>query len=102
MLHRFALAPVLAAFTVLAGCGSMGTPVIQSTELSSQVKSQSAAAIGQEPDSVVCPDDLQARVGAKTRCTLEADKVKYGITVVVTAVKDGKATFDITVDDAPQ
>lgn len=104
MVHRFTLAAALAAVALVAGCGSMelGTPVITATQLSSQVKAQSTAVIGQEPDEVVCPDDLAARVGAKTRCTLEADKVTYGITVVVSEIKDGKATFDITVDDAPQ
>jgi hypothetical protein len=59
--------------------------------------------VGARPD-IVCPDDLEAEVGAETRCTLTAgdDPAEYGVTVTVTAVDGGDAEFDVEVDQQPQ
>ena len=53
--------------------------------------------LGFRPD-VSCPDDLEAEVGAETRCTAAADGATYGATVTVTAVDDDGAEFDVQVD----
>ena len=47
---------------------------------------------------VRCPDDLQADVGAETRCTATVDGQTYGATVTVTSVDDDGAQFDVRVD----
>ena len=53
--------------------------------------------LGFRPD-VRCPDDLQADVGAETRCTATVDGQTYGATVTVTSVDGDAATFDVRVD----
>ncbi|HEV7186737.1 MAG TPA: DUF4333 domain-containing protein [Blastococcus sp.] len=91
---------VLALTGALAACGagtlSAGT-VARGAEDALQKK------VGTRPD-ITCPKDLDATVGASTRCTLTVgkDPARYGLTVVVTSVKDGNATFDVQVDRTPQ
>jgi hypothetical protein len=59
--------------------------------------------VGARPD-VSCPDDLEAEVGAQTRCTVRLgdDPQEYGVTVTVTSVEDETAHFDVEVDKEPQ
>ena len=58
--------------------------------------------IGTRPD-ISCPDDLEAEVGAETRCTLTAgeDPTEYGVTVTVTSVDGDTVNFDVEVDEEP-
>ena len=53
--------------------------------------------LGFRPE-VRCPDDLQAEVGAETRCTASVDGQTYGATVTVTSVDDDGAQLDVRVD----
>ena len=53
--------------------------------------------VGLRPD-VSCPDDVEAEVGAQTRCTAAVDGATYGAMVTVTAVDDAGAEFDVHVD----
>ena len=55
------------------------------------------AELGFRPD-VRCPDDVEAEVGAETRCTAAIEGATYGATVTVTAVDDDGAEFDVEVD----
>jgi hypothetical protein len=51
---------------------------------------------------VECPDDLDLKVGATTRCTLTDGGTRLGVTVTVKSVaEDGNADLDIEVDDEP-
>lgn len=58
--------------------------------------------VGARPE-ISCPDDLEAEVGAETRCILTAgdDPTEYGVTITVTAVDGADAEFDIVVDEEP-
>jgi hypothetical protein len=58
--------------------------------------------VGVRPD-VSCPEDLEAEVGAETRCTLTVagDPEEYGVTVTVTSVEGDTANFDVKVDEEP-
>ena len=100
-----ARAGVLGAALVLAGCSfeaSTGGDSVDADTLADEVSSQLAESVGQEPDDVTCSDDLEAEVDAETRCELTAGDQTYGVTVTVTEVQDGNASFDIQVDDEPQ
>ena len=55
------------------------------------------AELGFRPE-VSCPDDVEAEVGAETRCTAAVEGATYGATVTVTAVEDDGAEFDVQVD----
>jgi len=89
--------PFLAAGLAACGAGSLtADDVAQSAEDALE------AQVGLRPD-VACPDDLDAEVGAETRCTLsvEGDEQEYGVTVTITSVDDGTADFDVQVDEEP-
>ena len=84
---------------MLAGCGA-GT--VSRGDVASAVADQVEAQVGDRPH-VRCPDDLVAKVGATTRCTLTLAGVdgEYGVTATVTKVDDDQAHFDIQVDAEP-
>ena len=97
--HRLLLllsAPVLGVG--LAACGS----VVPAEQVATAAEDSIEEQVGVRTD-VTCPDDLEAEVGAQTRCTLtvEGEPDEYGLTVTVTAVEDGDTEFDVVVDDQP-
>lgn len=97
-LTRLALLPLLGL--VIAGCG---TPMLPAGTVSKAAEDALEQQVGQRP-TVSCPKDLEAKVGATTRCSLTADGLDgtYGVTVTVRSVDGDKAHFDVQVDDHPQ
>ena len=91
-LLTFAVASLLLA----TACGA---DVIAESDVEEQTKTQLAATVGQTPDDVDCPDDLEAKEGASMRCTLTAGGDEIGVTVTVTSVDGDTAKFDIEVDE---
>jgi hypothetical protein len=59
-------------------------------------------ASGNKPDSVSCPNDLNASVGSTVNCTMKIKGQSYGVNVSVTSVDNDQAKFDMveTVDKA--
>lgn len=90
---------VVPALLVVAACSS--TPVITQSTLEEQAIAELTASVGQAPDSLTCPGDLNAEVGATSRCELTAGDSTYGVTITVTAVNGDVAEFDVVVDDTP-
>jgi hypothetical protein len=92
------VAAVLALFVGfgIAGCG--GTAAVPKDQVAQQISDQLTKQVGQKPDSVSCPDDLPATVGATVRCTLKAGTDSLGVTAKVTAVDGSNVKFDIQVD----
>lgn len=80
---------------------SLGSTGVDGEELAQVVETQLAAEVGQRPESVTCPEDLPARVGAEVRCELDSGDGVYGVTVTATSVEDGDVKFDIVVDETP-
>jgi hypothetical protein len=78
------------------------TATLASDDVATQAETALEEEVGARPD-IVCPEDLEAEVGAETRCTLTAgdDPTEYGVTVTVTSVDGDQATFDVVVDDEP-
>jgi hypothetical protein len=99
--HRLSLL-VAVPFLVagLVACG--GNSVLTADTVAASAADALEQQVGVRP-SVTCPDDVEAAVGAKTRCTLTGsdDPTQYGVTVTVTSVDGKNATFDVTVDDQP-
>ena len=83
-----------------AGCG---TVTVSAHDVATAAEQALEQQVGSRPD-ITCPHDLEAKVGASTRCTLTADGLDgtYGVTVRVRSVQGGKATFDVRVDEQPQ
>ena len=92
---------VLAAALALAGCSasvSVGEKTLDKGEVADQIKTQLTQQVGQAPDDVTCPDDLEAKVDASVVCTLTDGPNTYDVTATVTSVNDdGTADFDIQV-----
>ena len=94
---------VLAATSlVLFGSAACGSASLAAEEVATSAEDALEDQVGVRPE-VSCPEDLEAEVGAQTRCTLTAgdDPTEYGVTVTVTSVEDGTANFDVQVDDGP-
>ena len=89
--------PVLALGLAACGSGSLAAD-----DVAEGAEDALEAEVGARPD-VSCPEDLQAEVGAETRCTLsvDGDDQEYGVTVTVTSVEDDTANFDVQVDEEP-
>ena len=93
------LLPGLAACSV----SIFGGNVLEADTVATEAEDALEEQVGARPD-ISCPDDLEAEVGAETRCTLTAggEPEEYGVTITVTAVEGDDAEFDIVVDEAPQ
>ena len=100
MLTRRTLAII--SVTLMLGATACGSGSVSTADLEAEVSVQLEQLVGQAPDSVDCPDALPAEVDAEVRCTLTSGDTTFGLTLTVTSVKDGKALFDVVVDDAPQ
>ena len=78
-----------------------GTATISKSELEKQASSALESAVGTAPDAVTCPGELEAKVGASTKCTVTAGGQDIGATLTVTEVDGSNAKFDVKVDQAP-
>jgi hypothetical protein len=95
--------PLLAAVPfLLAGLAACGSSTLSADEVANKSEDALEEQIGLRPE-ITCPEDLEAKVGAETRCTLTGgdDPTKYGVTVTVTSVDGDNAQFDVEVDDQP-
>lgn len=93
---RFLLAMAGVAVLALSGC----TSTVDRAELEQEVSTRLTEQVGVAPESVDCPDDLDAEQDATTRCTLTApDGTQIGLTVTVTSVDGDTVNFDVVVDD---
>jgi hypothetical protein len=85
----------------LAACTS--TLTLSADDVAKSAEDALEQKIGQRPD-ITCPDDVEAKVGTETRCTLTADGLDgtYGVTVKIKSVEGTTANFDVQVDSQPQ
>src|SRR3954451_8523573 len=95
MSWKILCAALLAA--VLAGCG---TSTIKRSELEKETQRALTKSVGQQAPEAVCPDELEAKKGATTRCHMDfPEKKRLGITVTVSSVDGNNARFDIAADE---
>lgn len=85
-----------------SGSVSVGGGAVAQAEVEAQVASQLAKTVdnGVTP-TIVCPGDLDAKVGATMTCELsvEGEDGTYPVFVEVNAVKDGVASFSAEVGE---
>ena len=104
LIARGVFVAVAAASMAVAGCSfSVGTNTeksVASTDVADQISTKVNEKAGHKPDSVTCPGDLKATVGATLDCQMKDDGKTYGVNVTVTSVDGAKVNFDIveTVD----
>jgi hypothetical protein len=95
--HRLlVVVPVLAC---LAACGADPIPAPDVAQAAEDLLEEE---IGFRPE-VTCPDDVEAEVGASTRCTLTAgdDPTEYGVTVTLAALEEDEPGWSVQVDEEP-
>jgi Domain of unknown function (DUF4333) len=86
-----------AAAGLLAGCSfSVGSShSVGKSDVESQITSKMTDAAGNKPDSVACPGDLPAKVGAQLNCDMKVKDTTYNVNVTVTSVDGGHVKFDM-------
>ena len=92
----------VALVATAAGCScSVGTShSVSKSDVASQITSKLTDAAGNKPDSVTCPNDLPAKVGAQLNCEMKVKNQTFNVNVTVTSVEGSNVKFDMveTVD----
>lgn len=87
-----------AAIVVLAVVvAKNATPTVAKSNVESQVSQQLEAKVGQRPDSISCPGDLEGKVGTTMTCTLTDSGDSRPVDLTVTSVDGLTVNFDISV-----
>lgn len=97
-MKRLLLAPtaaIVAIFT-LSACGAM---VLSEGDVEKGVSDQYVEQVGEEPDEVDCPGDLDAEVDKSMKCTLTDGEEEIGLTVTITKVDGSDVEYDIVPDE---
>ena len=76
------------------GC-SPGSKTVSKSDVESQISQKMTDAAGNKPDSVSCPNALNATVGAKMDCDMKIKDKRYGVNVTVTSIDGDTAKFDM-------
>lgn len=99
------LLSAVAVGALLTGCSASVNVEKPSLKMSADkvanlVAEKLAATTGQPKPNVTCPEDLPAKVGTTSRCTITAENGDTaGVTVKVTSVEGTNMNFDFKVDD---
>lgn len=87
---------------LIAGCScSIGSShTVSKSDVAGQITAKMTDAAGNRPESVNCPNDLPAKVGAQVACEMKVKNRPFGVTVTVTSVEGGDVKFNMveTVD----
>lgn len=94
-----ALALSFSACSAEVSTGSTGT--IDQAEVEQQVAAAIEENLGEAPDDVTCPGDLDAEVGASTTCTASNATSEGDFTVTVTELTD-EGTAKFRIEDAAE
>lgn len=108
--RRVIVAAGLAGSLVLSACGGsasveVGESTVSASEIESGATKQLTKEVGQAPESIDCPSDLEAKVGESETCTLTAPGgQKYDMNVTISSVSedDQSVQYQIKVADQPQ
>jgi hypothetical protein len=102
---RTLLVPGVAA-ALMAGAGACSCSIgssshsVSKSDVAGQITSKMTDAAGNKPDSVNCPGDLPAKVGAQLNCEMKVKSQTFNVNVTVTSANGNDVKFDIveTVD----
>lgn len=93
------------AAALMAGVGACSCSVtskhaVSKGDVAGQITAKMTDAAGNKPESVSCPDDLAAKVGAQLNCTMKVKGRTFNVNVTVTSVNGNDVKFDMveTVD----
>jgi hypothetical protein len=93
---RTLLASGAAALLAAACSFSFGTShTVSKSDVEGQISSKFPDSGGTKPSSVTCPNDLDAKVGAKMTCSMKVKDQPYLVDVTVTSVNGNDVKFDM-------
>lgn len=95
-----------AAAGLMASAGACSCSVgssshsVSKSDVADQIRAKMTDAAGNKPESVTCPGDLPAKVGAQLNCEMKVKDSTYNVNVTVTSVEGKDVKFDMveTVD----
>jgi Domain of unknown function (DUF4333) len=95
-----------AAAGLMAGAGACSCSIgssshaVSKSDVAQQITSKLTDAAGNKPESVTCPGDLPAKVGAQLNCEMKVKNQDFNVNVTVTSVNGSDVKFDMaeTVD----
>ncbi len=96
-----AAAGLMAGFGACSCSVSVGGPkAVSKSDVAEQITSKMTDAAGNRPNSVTCPGDLPAKVGAQLNCEMKVKDQTFNVNVTVTSVNGSDVKFDMveTVD----
>lgn len=96
-----ALAALLAATLGTAACSFSAHPTVSEATVEQTVSDRLFELVGQRPDAVDCPGELDGVVGTTLRCELTTGTERYPVTLTVTGVEGATVNFDFEVGDSP-
>ncbi len=98
-IRRGAVTLCAAGVLAVAGCsGSVSInqeKTVAKADVADQISTKVNEKAGRKPESVTCPGDLKAAVGASLDCQMTYDGQPYGVNVTVTSVDGDRVNFDI-------
>lgn len=71
---------------VTSGAPDPSPNVLPHDQLARDISDELATKYHRQPPSIICPQDLPARVGATTRCALNASDSTVGVTATITGI----------------
>jgi hypothetical protein len=92
---RASSAGALAVLAVAVAACSSGPSVVSKDDVAGQITTKMSDASGNKPDSVSCPGDLKAQVGAQVNCGMKVKGQTSNVNVTVTSVDGDQAKFDM-------
>src|SRR5689334_10416724 len=95
-----------AAVGLMASAGACSCSIgssshsVNKSDVANQITAKMTDAAGNKPDTVTCPTDLPAKVGAQINCEMKVKRSTYNVNVTVTSVNGDDVKFDMveTVD----
>ncbi|OSC39188.1 DUF4333 domain-containing protein [Mycobacterium decipiens] len=101
LLFSGAAAALIASATACScSIGTSRSHSVSKADVASQITAKMTDAAGNKPDSVACPSDLPAKVGAELNCEMKVKDQTFNVNVTVTSVEGSDVKFDMveTVD----
>lgn len=90
----------LVASAGACSCSVTSSRSVSKSDVAAQITAKMTDAAGNKPESVTCPDDLPAKVGAELDCEMKVKDQTFNVNVTVTSVEGSNVKFDMveTVD----
>lgn len=81
----------------LAATGCQST--VEQADVEEEISSKLGEQLGGEPDSVDCPEDLEAEEDHEMQCDLTVEGEDHTVNVTVTNVDGSEVEFDMVLDE---